>query len=66
LLDGVSVRRSAHKCNGGNCCEFFDTNLLDGYTRDDSSDMTLTQKIFAAELVQNEQDSVTIIAKTAA
>jgi hypothetical protein len=66
FLDNLDARRSSHKCNGGLKCEFFDESLLDGYQRTDIEDMSVTQKIFAAELELNKNDAATVLGKTAA
>jgi hypothetical protein len=64
FLDQLPTRRSVHQCNGARCCEFFDDNHLSGYIRDDPYDMTVMQKISAANQKQNEIDGSTVIAKT--
>ncbi|KAJ7601552.1 hypothetical protein FB45DRAFT_1074470 [Roridomyces roridus] len=59
LLGKIPSRRSTHRCNGALRCEFFETSLLEGYRRLDSTDMAPTQRIFSRELEQNARDAVT-------
>jgi hypothetical protein len=61
LLDGIPAHRSIHQCNGG----MFDEKFLDGYVREDPTDMTTkTKVIFQAEQARNEADGVTLVAAT--
>lgn len=64
FLGNLPARRSVHECNGAKCCELFDKKLLDNYVRNDPSDMSVMQEIFAAGQKQNNNDGATVVAMT--